>query len=80
VEFDKKAATWFFQLLCQRHEKRSTIITSNKAFADWGDIFGDAIIAGAMLDRYLEHCHVINLKGESYRMRSRKRTPGKSAI
>lgn len=79
VEFDKKAATWFFQLLCQRHEKRSTIITSNKAFADWGDIFGDAIIAGAMLDRYLHHCHVINLKGESYRMRSRKRPPGESA-
>jgi DNA replication protein DnaC len=79
VEFDKKAATWFFQLLCQRHEKRSTIITSNKAFADWGDIFGDAIIAGAMLDRYLEHCHVINLKGESYRMRSRKRPSGESA-
>jgi DNA replication protein DnaC len=79
VEFDKKAATWFFQLLCQRHEKRSTIITSNKAFADWGDIFGDAIIAGAMLDRYLHHCHVLNLKGESYRMRSRKRPPGESA-
>lgn len=73
VEFDKKAATWFFQLLCQRYERRSTIITSNKAFAEWGEIFGDVIIAGAMLDRYLHHCHVLNLKGESYRMRSRKR-------
>ena len=74
VEFDKKAATWFFQPMCQRHERRSTIITSNKAFADWGEIFGgDAIMAGAMLDRYLHHCHVLNLKGESYRMRSRKR-------
>src|SRR5450631_650324 len=73
VEFDKKTATWFFQLLCQRYERRSTIITSNQAFAEWGEIFGDTIIAGAMLDRYLHHCHVLNLKGESYRMRSRKR-------
>jgi DNA replication protein DnaC len=73
VEFDKKAAIWFFQLLCQRHERRSTIITTNKAFAEWGDIFGDPVMAGAMLDRYLHHCHVLNLKGESYRMRSRKR-------
>jgi DNA replication protein DnaC len=79
VEFDKKAATWFFQLLCQRYERRSTIITSNKAFADWGDIFGDPVIAGAMLDRYLHHCHVLNLKGESYRMRSRKRSSGENA-
>jgi DNA replication protein DnaC len=79
VEFDKKAATWFFQLLCQRYERRSTIITSNKAFADWGDIFGDPVIAGAMLDRYLHHCHVLNLKGESYRMRSRKRSSGEKA-
>jgi DNA replication protein DnaC len=79
VEFDKKAATWVFQLLCQRYERRSTIITSNKAFADWGDIFGDPVIAGAMLDRYLHHCHVLNLKGESYRMRSRKRSSGENA-
>jgi len=79
VEFDKKAATWFFQLLCQRYERRSTIITSNKAFADWGEIFGDPVIAGAMLDRYLHHCHVLNLKGESYRMRSRKRSSGEKA-
>jgi DNA replication protein DnaC len=80
VEFDKKAAIWFFQLLCQRHERRSTIITSNKAFAEWGDIFGDPAMAGAMLDRYLHHCHVLNLKGESYRMRSRKRAAGGKAL
>lgn len=73
VEFDKKASTWLFQLLCQRYERRSTIITSNKAFAEWGEIFGDPILAAAMLDRYLHHCHVFNLKGESYRMRSRNR-------
>jgi len=76
VEFDKAAATWLFQLLCQRYEHRSTIITSNKAFAEWGEIFGDPIIAAAMLDRFLHHCHVLNLKGESYRMRSRNRGLG----
>lgn len=73
VPFDKSAATWFFQLMCQRYERRSTIITSNKAFAEWGDIFGDTTMAGALLDRFLHHCHVLNLKGESYRMRSRRR-------
>ena len=73
VQFDKSAATWLFQLLCQRYETHSTIITSNKAFADWSEIFGDAVIAAAMLDRFLHHCHVLNLKGESYRMRSRNR-------
>jgi DNA replication protein DnaC len=49
------------------------MITSNKAFADWGEILGDAIIAGAALEGYLHHCHVLNLNGESYRIRSRKR-------
>ncbi|MGH3574224.1 MAG: IS21-like element helper ATPase IstB [Pseudonocardiaceae bacterium] len=71
VEFEKAAATWFFQLLCQRYEHRSTIITSNKTFADWGQIFGDVSLAGALLDRFLHHSHVLNMKGESYRMRSR---------
>lgn len=71
VEFDKAAATWLFQLMCQRYERRSTIITSNKPFADWGTIFADVTLAGALLDRLLHHSHVLNLKGTSYRMRSR---------
>ena len=66
VEFDKSAATWLFQLICQRYEHRSTIITSNKPFADWGQIFADTVLAGALLDRLLHHSHVLNLKGESY--------------
>ena len=78
VEFDKAAATWLFQLLCRRYEHRSTIITSNKPFADWGTIFSDVTLAGAMLDRLLHHSHVLSLKGESYRLRSRT-TAGKGA-
>jgi DNA replication protein DnaC len=71
VEFDKAAATWLFQLLCQRYEHRSTIITSNKPFADWGHVLGDTTLAGALLDRLLHHSHVLSLKGDSYRMRAK---------
>jgi len=71
VEFDKAAATWLFQLICQRYERRSTIITSNKSFTTWGTIFADETLAGAMLDRLLHHSHVLNLKGDSYRLRSK---------
>ena len=71
VEFDKSAATWLFQLICQRYEHRSTVITSNKPFADWGQIFVDTTLAGALLDRLLHHSHVLNLKGDSYRLRSK---------
>jgi DNA replication protein DnaC len=83
VEFDKAAATWFFQLLCQRYERRSTIVTSNKPFVDWGSILADTTLAGALLDRFLHHSHVLSLKGESYRLRSKTRggttTESKSA-
>ena len=73
VEFDKSAATWLFQLICQRYEHRSTIITSNKPFADWGQIFADTTLAGALLDRLLHHSYVLNLKGDSYRLRAKTR-------
>lgn len=76
VEFDKPAATWLFQLICQRYERHATIITSNKPFADWGTIFADTTLAGAMLDRLLHHSHVLSLKGDSYRMRSRSMRSG----
>lgn len=73
VEFDKSAATWLFQLISQRYEHRSTIVTSNKPFADWGQIFADTTLAGALLGRLLHHSHVMSLKGESYRMRAKMR-------
>ena len=73
IEFDKSAATWLFQLIGQRYEHRSTIITSNKPFGDWGSIFADTTLAGALLDRLLHRSHVISLKGESFRLRSRAR-------
>ncbi|HUZ48483.1 MAG TPA: IS21-like element helper ATPase IstB [Candidatus Dormibacteraeota bacterium] len=72
VQFDRPAATWLFQLIERRYERHSTIVTSNKSFADWSDILGDTTMAGALLDRLLHHSHVLNLKGESYRLRKRK--------
>jgi DNA replication protein DnaC len=59
----------FFQFVSHRYEKNSTIITSNKSFADWQELFGDPVIATAILDRLLHHCKVVNIKGHSYRLK-----------
>ncbi len=59
----------FFQFVSYRYEKSTTIITSNKSFSDWQELFGDPVIASAILDRLLHHCRVINIKGHSYRLR-----------
>lgn len=61
----------FFQFVCSRYEKNSTIITSNKSFVDWQELFGDQVIASAILDRLLHHCTVINIKGHSYRLKDK---------
>lgn len=58
----------FFQFISYRYERSSTIITSNKSFVDWQELFGDPVIASAILDRLLHHCKVINIKGHSYRL------------
>jgi len=62
-------ANLFFQLVNARYEKASLILTSNKSFKDWGDIFGDPVVAAALLDRLLHHCHIVNITGNSYRLR-----------
>ncbi len=56
-----------------RYERGSIILTSNKSYADWGSIFGDPIIATAILDRLLHHSTTINIRGESYRLKDRRR-------
>jgi DNA replication protein DnaC len=73
LPFDRQGANLFFQLISRKYEKSSIIITSNKSFGEWGSIFGDNIIATAVLDRLLHHCTVINIKGESYRLKERKK-------
>lgn len=71
---DRDGANLFFQLVTRRYEKGATIFTSNKSFGEWGEVFGDPVIASALLDRILHHATVVNIKGESYRMKSRRRT------
>jgi DNA replication protein DnaC len=65
---NSQEAYLFFQFISYRYEKSSTIITSNKSFIDWQELFGDSVIASAILDRILHHCKVINIKGHSYRL------------
>jgi DNA replication protein DnaC len=59
----------FFQLVNARYEKGAMILTSNRGFAEWGDIFGDSVVATALLDRLLHHAVVIQIEGSSYRLR-----------
>lgn len=66
---DSREAYLFFQFISYRYEKSSTILTSNKSFVDWHELFGDAVIASAILDRLLHHSRVINIKGHSYRLK-----------
>ena len=66
-------ASLLFRLVARRYEKASMILTSNKSFVDWGDIFGDAVLATAILDRLLHHSTTINIKGESYRLKSKRK-------
>ena len=66
--YDRDAATAFFSLVSARYERGSIILTSNKGFAEWGELLGDTVIATAILDRLLHHSHVLNIRGESYRL------------
>jgi len=65
----RQDAHLFFRFICYRYEKSSTIITSNKSFSEWEELFGDPVIATAILDRLLHHCRVLNIKGNSYRLK-----------
>ncbi len=67
LPIDIEASNMLFQLINKRYEKNSTIITTNKPFSKWGELFGDNMIANAILDRLLHHAYVINITGNSYR-------------
>ena len=72
LPMDVQGANLFFQLIAKRYEKNTTIFTSNKPFSQWNEVFSDMTIAAAILDRVLHHCNVINIRGESYRLKERK--------
>jgi DNA replication protein DnaC len=78
IPFEPEAANLFFQLVSSRYERASLIVTSNKPFGRWGEVFGDDVVAAAMIDRLVHHAEVIALKGDSYRIKDRDlgRVPG----
>jgi DNA replication protein DnaC len=71
IPFEPEAANLFFQLVSSRYERASLIVTSNKAFGRWGEVFGDDVVAAAMIDRLVHHADIVALKGDSYRLRNR---------
>ena len=71
IPFEAEAVNLFFQLVSARYERASLIVTSNKPFGRWGEVFGDPIVAAAMIDRLVHHAEVVSLKGDSYRLKDR---------
>src|SRR5207248_1276734 len=71
IPFEPEAANLFFQLVSSRYERASLIVTSNKPFGRWGEVFGDDVVAAAMIDRLVHHAEVVALKGDGYRLKDR---------
>jgi DNA replication protein DnaC len=72
IPFDPEAANLMFSLVSNRYERASMIVTSNKPFSAWGEIFGDDMAATAMIDRLIHHSEILSLKGDSYRLRGKE--------
>ena len=70
---DDETSHYFFQIISSRYEKGSVILTSNKSYGEWGDVFGNNVVATAILDRLLHHSTTINIKGDSYRVKEKKK-------
>jgi len=73
LPFEKQSANLFFQLVTRRYERGSMLITSNQMVTQWGHVFGDEMIAAAVLDRLLHHSHALIIQGDSFRLRQKKR-------
>jgi DNA replication protein DnaC len=71
IPFDPEAAALFFALISSRYERASLIVSSNKTFSAWAEIFGDAVAVAAMVDRLVHHAEIIVLQGDSYRLKDR---------
>jgi len=73
LPLSREEASLFFRLVVRRYERASLIITSNKSFLDWGEVFNDSVLATAILDRLLHYSTTLNIKGESYRLKEKRR-------
>jgi DNA replication protein DnaC len=71
LPIDRQGANLFFQLISRRYERGPMILTSNQSFGAWGEVFGDRVIATAILDRVLHHAITINIRGNSYRLKDK---------
>lgn len=78
LPLERKEANLFFQFVAQRYEKASLVLTSNKDFTEWSQTFGESALAAAILDRLLHHAHILNIKGDSYRLKHYKKTDSTS--
>ncbi|TXD37032.1 AAA family ATPase [Lujinxingia vulgaris] len=74
LPFEREVSHLFFQLVAKRYERGSMMITSNRAVSEWGDVFGDPVLATAILDRLLHHSHIVTIRGESYRLKEKRRS------
>ena len=74
LPFEPSAAHLFFQLVSRRYEKGAMLITSNRSVGEWDAVFGDPVVATAILDRILHHSHVITIRGDSYRLKEKRRS------
>jgi DNA replication protein DnaC len=74
LPFETNAAHLFFQLVSRRYERGSLLLTSNRPVGEWGTVFGDSVVATAILDRLLHHSQVVTIRGDSYRLREKRRT------
>src|SRR5438132_1226198 len=74
LPFEPNAAHLFFQLVSRRYERGSMLITSNRSVSEWGSVFGDPVVATAILDRLLHHSQVVTIRGHSYRLREKRRS------
>lgn len=73
LPFEKRSAHLFFQLVARRYERGSMLLTTNQPVIHWGAVFGDEVLAAAILDRLLHRSHILTIQGESYRLRQKKR-------
>lgn len=73
IPIDRQGANLFFQLVSRRYERGAILLTSNQSLGSWGEVFGDTVIASAILDRLLHHATTINIKGDSYRLREKRK-------
>ena len=74
LPFEVDAAHLFFQLVSTRYEAGAILLTSNRSVAEWGEVFADAVVATAILDRLLHHSHIITIRGDSYRLKEKRRS------